>query len=206
MLTFLFFVCFNAKSISIFYDQSEPNLKIEEEIIEHQICQGYFHPFTSTNCTFEVSITSQDKKLYYFYKDKLALNEETHFSFNNIDPQVVLIEARPVSVDGLSLNIPDDLKLKYEFSYQFDTFNKDIAKDVRIQPTVQALTHLEKLMYEVYVQTEKRGEMLRKLSMQYNKYFKFVYLISFVTFFLVICMNIWQVYSIRRFFKKKKMI
>lgn len=196
-----------SKPISIYYDNSEPTIKIEEEIIEHQICQGYFTPVSSTNCTFEISISTQDKQLYFFYKDKLAMNEETHFSFNNIDPQVVLIEAKPVMPDGTQLKIiPNDLQLKYDFTYQFDTFNKEIAKDVRIQPTVQALTHLEKLMYDVYVQTETRGDMLNKLIMQYNKYFKFVFSISFITFSIVICMNIWQVYSIRKFFKKKKMI
>ncbi|KAM0684967.1 hypothetical protein COBT_003824, partial [Conglomerata obtusa] len=125
--------------------------------------------------TYEISITSEDKKMYYLYQEKLKQGEETHFSFNNIDPQKLFVEAKPVSlVNNLGLkDLIGDFKLKYNFEYQFDTFNKDVAKDVRIQPTVQALMHLERLMHEVFLQTEARGDRLRVLSMQHNRIMNF---------------------------------
>lgn len=203
MYIFISFISLIFCEIDIVYEKSDAFLKIEEDVIEHQICSGYFEAKNNINCSYEVSITTREGRQFLFYKEQIG-TDKTHFSFNTTKPQKLIVEIRPVVLDK-SLDYFTSL-VTYHFDSQFDTFNKEVAKGVKIEPAVQALTSLEKLLYEIYLKTEARAEGLRNLHTQHSKVIRFVVGISMVTLSFVIGFNVYQVYSMKQFFKKKKLI
>lgn len=198
---FVFLSLLSAR-IAIHYPNTE-SLVIEEDLIENQICTGFFKPKDSINCTYDVMIVSTHDEVLYFHKDGLP-ETETHFSFNTTEPESLIVEIKAKPIDSTQAHLPN--KIVYKFDSEFDTFNKDVAKNVRVEPAVEALISLEKLLYEAYIQTQARTVKMKVLTAQHGMMVRYVTFISIVTLLLVILFNTYQIYAMKKFFKKKKLI
>lgn len=199
---FFFLSLLIANSITIHYPQSQ-SLVIEEDVIENQICTGFFQPKDAINTSYEVMILSPNEEVLYFHKEGIP-NAETHFSFNITDAENLLVEIKAKPTNEEISHVPN--KIAYKFESDFDTFNKDVAKNVRVEPAVEALISLEKLLYEAYIQTQARTVKLQTLTRQHGMMVRYVTFVSIVTLILVTLFNAYQIYAMKKFFKKKKLI
>lgn len=174
-----------------------------ENMIDNQIVQGVLKPIGNINCKYIVTIIGTETGIYHFHTDKLE-NADMAYSFNISEPTDFEITIKPVVIDPSRDYEPG--KLGYSMTSQFDTFKKEVAKDVKVEPALQTLTWMEDLLIQIIKQTEQRHVQLNSMTEEYNRSIRFISGFSLLTLSIVIAFNFYQVYSMKQFFKKKKMI
>lgn len=200
---FLFLFIFSEARINIYYNKKLPSMSFTENMIDNQIVHGFFKPIGNINCKYSVSIVGSDTGIHHFYTEQLE-NTEMNYSFNISEPSDFVITFKPTVIDSTRDFVPG--KIGYSMVSQVDTFKKEVAKDAKVEPALQTLTWLEELLIQVIRQTERRHKQLNALTEQYNKSIRFMSGFSLLTLSVVIAFNFYQVYSMKQFFKKKKMI
>jgi hypothetical protein len=207
MLIFLFIGLLSA----LIFKPKDKNeiVEIEIDVIENQICQGFFKPAKGYNIGYEVSISTLDeeseKKKFYFYNSSVPFDVKTHFSFNNVDPQKLILQIIPFVLTEENSRYTTG-EIEFKFDTQFDTFNKEVAKGVRVEPAIHALTKIEELLFQIKVQTEARADKMNAVTTEHRMVVSFVSLCSIVTLCVFFGVNIYQLHSIKKFFKRKKLI
>lgn len=190
-------------AITIHYPTDTESLVIEEDIIDNQICTGYFKAVDADPNNYSAVIVSEEDQIIYFNKETLT-ESGAHFSFNNNEPEILMVEIKRKVKANTKSFLPG--KIVYKFESDFDTFNKEVAKNVRVEPAVEALITLEKLLYEVFVQTQSRREKMMALTKQHGMMVRYVSVLSVITLILMILFSAYQLYAMKKFFKKKKLI
>ncbi|KAF7684332.1 hypothetical protein TCON_0481 [Astathelohania contejeani] len=204
-MSFLLVLLQFISSITIKFNDNSPVL-IELDIIENQIVQGHFKAIGNINSTFEVSIRGDETNRYYFAPQKLETNgTETAFSFNTNEPDEIglLINPTPLASVGHMTNRG---KLELALKTRFDTFDKETAKDVKIKPAMQQLLAVEKLLKQMARRTSDRVGMMHSVQNEHRKLIMFVVFFSLFTLGLFAGINAYEVYSFKRFLKRKKLI
>ncbi|EOB13129.1 putative membrane integral protein, partial [Nosema bombycis CQ1] len=119
------------------------------DVTGDQICKGHFKPLPGSNSSFKVIIRSE-KNSIFFQNDNLPMNVETHYSFNVTDNEDLICEMTPVDVEK-QRGFQSELEIRFET--QFDTFRKEVAKEVRVEPAMYSLNKLE--IYFMNIQTNE---------------------------------------------------
>ncbi|TBU01679.1 reverse transcriptase, partial [Hamiltosporidium magnivora] len=151
------------------FENRMDNLTIKIDLIENQICQGHFTPLNVIGESFEVIISTEDEGKYYLHNTSLPPNKETHFSFNTYEAQTILIYMKRKQIDNS--HVPNNYvpRIELKFDSQFDTFNKEVAKGVRVEPAIAALTNLQKLLHDATIETEVVTNTLNMWIGNFNK-------------------------------------
>lgn len=196
-----FFLCLGITMAEIFRPQKE--LKVELDVIGEKICRGFFKPIGGKNSTFRATISSEGGSIL-FSNQELPIETETHFSFNISDPKVLIMTLTPVVIDRSSPYVYGDIEVS--FDAQFDTFKKGVAKKVSVEPAMAAMTKLDNLLHELNRESEYLAHKMGSVDYEHRRMFSFVTIFSVVTLAIYFAVNSYEVYSLKRFFKMKKMI
>ncbi|EIJ87211.1 hypothetical protein NEPAR06_0217 [Nematocida parisii] len=173
---------------------------IQRGVIDNQICKGLFKLITPTKGTISATIYSEDMKRV-FTKDNLKPNEEVHFSFNTTTGQTYIIKLEEME------EVPEkSVKVEYEFTSQYNTFNKNIAKYEVIDPALTEMTKFEKLLYELSLQTSYRQRETAAFSDSVNEIVVSILCINLLIFIAFAGILAYQTISFKDFLKKKKLI
>ncbi|EHY65430.1 hypothetical protein NERG_01876 [Nematocida ausubeli] len=173
---------------------------IQRGVIDNQICKGQFKLETETAGSVNATIYSEDMKRV-FTKDNLKYNEEVHFSFNTTNGQTYTIRIEQAD------EIPEkNIKVEYEFTSQYNTFNKNIAKYEVIDPALTEMTKFEKLLYELSLQTSYRQRETAAFSDSINEIVVSILCINLIMFIAFAGILAYQTISFKDFLKKKKLI
>ncbi|KAK1348876.1 hypothetical protein LUQ84_002021 [Hamiltosporidium tvaerminnensis] len=205
MIYFLFLLNITMAVIFHFENRMD-NLTIKIDLIENQICQGHFTPLNVIGESFEVIISTEDEGKYYLHNTSLPPNKETHFSFNTYEAQTILIYMKRKQIDNS--HVPNNYvpRIELKFDSQFDTFNKEVAKGVRVEPAIAALTNLQKLLHDATIETEVVTNTLNMWIGNFNKLVASSLYVSVLTLLLFIFFNVVHVNRMKKFFMRKKLI
>lgn len=176
-------------------------LRIEFDVLGDKICRGFFKPLSGGNTTYKASIYSGDGGIL-FSSSGLPVDVETHFSFNVSEPKVLTMTITPIE-NGKGVVCPD---IEISFDAQFDTFRKPVAKKVSVEPAMAAMTKLDNILYELGRESDYLAHNMGRIDYEHRRMFSFVTVFSIITLVIYLCVNAYEVYSLERFFKKKKMI
>lgn len=187
----------------IFSVRRKRSLEVEFDVIENKICKGYLKPINCKNSSFRASIMS-DGGSVYLSSESLPVDTETHFSFNISDPKVLTMVLTPIVLDESQPYTFGEVEL--DFSAQFDTFKKDVAKKVSVEPAMAAMTGLDNLLHELNRESEYLAHRMGSVDYEHRRMFSFVTVFSVLTLGVYFAVNSYELYSLKRFFQKKKMI
>ncbi|KAH9386291.1 uncharacterized protein NEMAJ01_1187 [Nematocida major] len=188
-----------AKMVLNINDITKP-FSIQRGVIDNQICKGVFMLETPTEGSLNATIFSENMKRV-FTKEGLKYNEEVHFSFNTTSGQIYVVkieEKEPLS--------EKNIKMLYEFTSQYNTFNKEIAKFEVINPAMSEMTKFEKLLYELSLQTSYRQKETSAFSDSVNEIVISILCINIIMFVAFAGILVYQTISFKDFLKKKKLI
>lgn len=197
------YLTFLKAAITIHYPTNTENLTIQEYVIENQICSGFFIANSHNIDTYEAMIVSLNEKITHI-KITVLNDIKTHFSLNTTNAETFKVKITKTSNIKSTENMTD--KIVYNFEIDFDTFNINMAKNVRVIPALNALNELEEMTSVVYVQIRASRNDLQTLTRQHSMMIKYVVLTSVITLMLLIIFNMYQIYALKRFFKSKKLI
>ncbi|EOB14158.1 Putative membrane integral protein [Nosema bombycis CQ1] len=172
------------------------------DVTGDQICKGHFKPLPGSNSSFKVIIRSE-KNSIFFQNDNLPMNVETHYSFNVTDNEDLICEMTPVDVEK-QRGFQSELEIRFET--QFDTFRKEVAKEVRVEPAMYSLTKLENLLHEISKQTEELATQIGDVEGEHKRIFVFANILSILTLIVYILVQGYLFYSMKDFLKNKKFI
>ncbi|EOB11849.1 Putative membrane integral protein [Nosema bombycis CQ1] len=172
------------------------------DVTGDQICKGHFKPLPGSNSSFKVIIRSE-KNSIFFQNDNLPMNVETHYSFNVTDNEDLICEMTPVDVEK-QRGFQSELEIRFET--QFDTFRKEVAKEVRVEPAMYSLTKLENLLHEISKQTEELAMQIGDVEGEHKRIFVFANILSILTLIVYILVQGYLFYSMKDFLKNKKFI
>ncbi|KAG0442706.1 hypothetical protein DMUE_0070 [Dictyocoela muelleri] len=184
--------------------EKKPKIEIFQDMIENQIFQGTFKPVGTKNCTYSISVTCPKDEKVFFYSRKIPNDEETVVTFSTTSYEKIKI--------SMLLNIPDDSSnyepgdLNFTYTTQFDTFDKNVARGVSVEPAMNALQNFEKLLYNLEQQTQVKQQQMEYLRNRHDSINFLVVGCSLCTLLIFTVLNIQQVYSLNTFIKKKKLI
>ncbi|KAH9411940.1 hypothetical protein HK407_02g03860 [Ordospora pajunii] len=187
----------------IFSMKKRKSMEVELDVIENKICKGYLKPIDFKNATCKVLLESEEGH-EYLSNMKLSTDNETHFSFSISSPKTLNMTLVPVVLDEEKPHVFGDVE--FEFSAQFDTFKKDVAKKVSVEPAMAAMTKLDNLLYDLIRQSEELVRSIRDVDYKHKGMFSFVSAFSVVILMIQFAGNFYELYSLRKFFQKKKMI
>ncbi|KAI5189746.1 hypothetical protein NECID01_0652 [Nematocida sp. AWRm77] len=181
-----------------------PNLKVplsfQRSVMDNQICKGNFKLETPIEGSLKISIFSEDYRRV-FHKEELKANEEVNFSFNTTVGQTYTIKVEE------NAPVPEtNLKLFYDFTSQHNTFDKKVAKREIIDPAMSELTKIEKLLYDLSLQSNFRRKETTAFSDSINEIVISILGINFVMFIAFTGILAYQMVSFKDFLKKKKLI
>lgn len=199
---FLFLHLTNCR-INIHYPKSRKSFTFTENVLENQIIHGYFGTKGNINCKYQVSISGKENGIQHFYNESID-KTETNYAFNINEPSEFEVTLVPVVVDNA--RDYETGKVSYNMASQINTFQKEVAKDAKLGPALQTLTWMDDLLLQVIKQTEMRHMQLNALMDTYNRSIRIMSAFSVITFLVVASFNFYQVYSMKQFFRKKKMI
>lgn len=187
----------------IFSAHRKRNIEVELDVIENKICKGYLKPINCKNSSFKAVLAS-DTGSVYLSNENLPVDTETHFSFNISDPKVLSMVLTPIVIDDSQPHAFGEIEV--DFSAQFDTFKKDVAKKVSVEPAMAAMTKLDNLLHELNNESEYLAHRMGSIDYEHRRMFSFVTVFSVITLFIYFGVNSYELYSLKRFFQKKKMI
>ncbi|KAI5185516.1 p24 family protein delta-1 [Nematocida homosporus] len=169
-------------------------------IIANQICKGSFKLSTPTEGSLDVTIFSEEGKRV-FYKRGLKSQETVDFSFNTTEPQTFQVQIEQGDP------VPEKTVLvEYEITSQFNTFNKAVAKSEVLEPALLEISRIEKLLYELSLQTSFRQKEIAAFSNSINDIVISIPCINFIMFIAFAGILGYQMISFKDFLKKKKLI
>lgn len=180
-------------------DLSKP-FTIQRGVIDNQICKGTFKLETPTTGSLSATIFSENMRRV-FTKDNLKYDEEVHFSFNTTSGQTYLVK-----IEGREPIAEGSVKVLYEFTSQYNTFNKEIAKYEVIDPALSEMSKFEKLLYELSLQTSYRQRETAAFSDSINEIVISILCINIIMFVAFAGILAYQTISFKDFLKKKKLI
>ncbi|KMV66614.1 emp24/gp25L domain-containing protein [Encephalitozoon cuniculi EcunIII-L] len=187
----------------IFSVRRKRNIEIEFDVIENKICKGYLKPINCKNSSFKALLESEGGSVY-LSSESLPVDTETHFSFNISEPKVLSMVLTPVVIDGSQPYTFGEIEL--DFTAQFDTFKKDVAKKVSVEPAMAAMTKLDNLLHELNNESEYLAHRMGSVDYEHRRMFSFVTVFSVITLVIYFAVNSYELYSLKRFFQRKKMI
>ncbi|AFN82562.1 putative membrane integral protein [Encephalitozoon romaleae SJ-2008] len=187
----------------IFSARRNRNIEIEFDVIENKICKGYLKPINCKNSSFKAVLAS-DTGSVYLSNENLPVDTETHFSFNISEPKVLSMVLTPIVIDDSQPHTFGEIEV--DFSTQFDTFKKDVAKKVSVEPAMAAMTKLDNLLHELNSESEYLAHRMGSIDYEHRRMFSFVTVFSVVTLVIYFGVNSYELYSLKKFFQKKKMI
>lgn len=176
---------------------------MEFDVIENKICSGFLKPLGGKNTTYKAAMHTESGSIL-FSSASLRPDEETHFSFSVDRPTNMRLVVTPVVLDRAGQPINPDLEIS--FNAQFDTFKKDVAKRVSVEPAMAAMTRLDNLLYELSRESEYLAHKMGRIDYEHRRMFSFVTIFSVITLAIYFAVNSYELYSLKRFFKMKKMI
>ncbi|KAI5188969.1 p24 family protein delta-1 [Nematocida minor] len=180
-------------------DISKPYM-MQRGVINNQICRGVFKLQTPTAGSLSATIFSEDMRRV-FTKEDIKHGEEVNFSFNTTSGQTYTVKIEEMSP------IPEkSVRVEYEFTSQYNTFNKDIAKYEVIDPALSEMTKFEKLLYELSLQTSYRQRETAAFSGSINEIVISILCINLIMFIAFAGILAYQTISFKDFLKKKKLI
>ncbi|KAI5171691.1 hypothetical protein NEFER03_0996 [Nematocida sp. LUAm3] len=181
---------------------NDVNVKYEFKRVvnPNQICSGYFLLKSATQGSIDINIFSEDGKRI-FSKRGLLSKEKIDFSFNTTEAQTFLISI----MQGETIN-EGRIVVEYEFSSQTNTFNKSVAKTEVIDPALVGISRIEKLLYELSLQTFFRQKEVSAFSNSINDILISIPCINFIMFVAFAGILGYQMVSFKDFLKKKKLI
>jgi p24 family protein delta-1 len=200
---FLALLAIAAAEIFILDKKSKEGLRMELDVIERRICKGFFKPLGGENCTFKASIKS-DADNILFSNDSLQRETETHFSFSTVRNELLAMIVTPVVIDEKKPHTLPEIEIKFES--QFNTFDRDVAKKVSVEPAMLAMTKLDNLLLELNGETEYLAHNMGRIDYEHRKLFSYLTFLSLAILVVYFCVNVYEVYLLKRFFKMKKMI
>ncbi|ADM11089.1 putative membrane integral protein [Encephalitozoon intestinalis ATCC 50506] len=187
----------------IFSVRRKRNIEVEFDVIENKICKGYLKPINCKNSSFKAVLASESGSVY-LSNENLPVDTETHFSFNISEPKVLSMVLTPIVIDETQPHTFGEIELN--FSAQFDTFKKDVAKKVSVEPAMAAMTKLDNLLYELNNESEYLAHRMGSVDYEHRRMFSFVTVFSVITLVIYFGVNSYELYSLKKFFQKKKMI
>lgn len=198
-----FILCLGITLAEIFTLNQRNDLTVEFDVIENKICKGFFNPIEGKNATFKATISSEDGGIL-FHSPSLVLGSKTHFSFNTDKPKILTMSLVPLVIDKNSSYVYPDIEVS--FDAQFDTFKKDIAKKVSVEPAMAAMTKLDNLLHRLSGESDYLAHKMGRIDYEHRRMFSFVTIFSIITLAIYFAVNSYELYSLKKFFKKKKMI
>lgn len=198
MISFLFF--YSCLCEIYMFDKNVTKRTIVFDVTGEQICQGFFKPLNSNEGFFDVKIRSEDGGLFF---EALNLKNHTPFAFNVSDNKDLYCE---ILFNPDKNNHFKKSELELLFETKFDTFNKSVAKQVRVEPATYTLTKLNNLLHEANIKTEELAYSLEHVGIENKKMFVFSIILSLATLISYIGVQIYLLQNMRKFFKNKKLI
>ncbi|WUR03101.1 transmembrane EMP24 domain-containing protein [Vairimorpha necatrix] len=199
----MFFLLFltNLSCEILMFNETTKKREIVFDVTGDQICKGYFQPTLSSYGDFKISIITKDGHKYF--ETEIYKNERKDFSFNVTDNKDLICTIIPSWPEKSKKHTSE---LEVHFETQFDTFRKDVAKQVRVEPATYSLTKIGNVMQEM---NDHIDRLIRKMSLveQENKkmFFLAMVLSSFVLCIYVF-VEVYLLQQLRNFFKTKKLI
>lgn len=181
-----------------------PKIEILEDMIENQIFQGTFRPVGTKNCSYSISVTCPKDEKVFFYGREIPADEDTVVTFSTASYEKIKITMLLNMPEGLEIFMPGVLHFTY--TTQFDTFDKNVARDVSVGPAINTLQNFEKLLYSLEQQTQAKQEQMDYLRNKHDAISILVVGCSLSTLLIFTLLNVQQVYSLSSFIKKKKLI
>lgn len=172
------------------------------DVTGDQICKGFFKPLKGSDSTMKVVIKTASNSIF-FQNDNLPIDEETHFSFNITNNEDLICEMTPRDTDRYR---SFEAQLEIKFDTQFDTFRKDVAKQVRVEPAMYSLTKLDNLLHEISKQTDDLAGRITKVEGEHKRVFVFATFLAILTLCVYISVQTYLFYSMKNFLKNKKFI
>ncbi|KAK6090020.1 hypothetical protein P3W45_001066 [Vairimorpha bombi] len=184
------------------FDSKNPRREVVFDVTGDQICKGFFEPTPESDGKFKVLIKTQDGNIF-FESEVLTKSKPVNFAFNITDNRDLhcIIEA---IYNKDTKNPKSDLEIKFET--QFDTFRKDIAKQVRVEPATYSLTKIGNLMTEMNIQTDDLVVNLGMVDNEHKRMFVAAVFLSIATLVVYVGVQIYLFNLMRNFFKTKKLI
>jgi len=180
-----------------------PSLKtpmvFKRNVGDNQICKGRFCLETPSDGQINISIFTEDFKRV-FHKEGLKSKENVDFSFNTMRRQACTVRIEEKE------QIKTPIKVLYEFTSQYNTFNEDVAKSEIIDPAMVEMSRFEKLLYELSQQTSFRQKETAAFSDSIKEIVVTILVINFVMFIAFTGILTYQMFSFKVFLKKKKLI
>ncbi|KAF9763146.1 hypothetical protein NGRA_1470 [Nosema granulosis] len=200
----MFFLFFLSLSICEIFEwrNSQDKKILVFDVTGDQICKGYFKPIEGSNATMKVVIKTE-KNSIFFQNESLPMNEETHFSFNVTNNEDLICEMTPIASNNRK-GVQAELEVK--FDTQFDTFRKDVAKQVRVEPAMYSLTKLDNLLHEISLQTDELAGRISRVEGEHKRVFIFATILAILTLLVYISVQFYLFYSMKNFLKNKKFI
>lgn len=182
-------------------DSMREPFTIEKTVIDSQICKGVFGIARPSSAVLEIMIYGEDGRRV-FYKDSIVHGDTVNLSFNTSYGQVytIKVNAKKKPPKG------EPLYLKYEFTSQFNTFDKNVAKAKVIAPAMEEMARFEKLLYESGTQTGKRQQEASTLTESFRQIVMTIFVINFVIFGCFSGITAFHILAFQSFLKKKKLI
>ncbi|OAG31551.1 hypothetical protein NEDG_00026 [Nematocida displodere] len=174
--------------------------KFSRGIIPHQICKGRFLLETETQGSVNVFVFAENS-MRVFSKYNLKSRESVNFSFSLTEGQVYTIQIEE------NTPIPEtNIKILYELTSQYNTFDKKIASSEVIIPALQELSGLEKHLKDLAFQTTKRLGETVAFSDSIGEIVFTILCINFLMFLSLTGILTYQMFTFKDYLKKKKMI
>lgn len=201
MLLVCFLSLIQAEIFDLTKHTKEP-FEMQFNVIEHQICKGYFEP-QNAHYAYEVVIKSENGGTLFSNRNLQSVTK-THYSFNLAEEQELMmyIIAKPNSAEAFKF--PAELMM--QFSTQFDTFNKEVAKDTRVEPAMYALSNSDNYLYKLINLSDDWGQKMGLIDKEHRKMFNFITIMSCGTFLVYLFVNVYHMHAMKKFLKQKKLI
>ncbi|EEQ82429.1 hypothetical protein NCER_100864 [Vairimorpha ceranae BRL01] len=183
------------------FDIHKRKQEIIFDVTGNQICTGWFNILPNSNADFSVVITANDGSK--FFSGKVIKKGKKDFSFNVTDTKDIKCT---MTANFFENNKSKTAELEIKFDTQFDTFRKDVAKQVRIEPATYSLTKIGNVMMDMNNYIDKLITKLSRVDVESKKTFIFSILLSMVVLIVYVIVEIYLLNQMKTFFKTKKLI
>lgn len=201
------FLCISFISGEVFmFERPGEEMKIQLTLLPRNINSGFFKPINGKNMTYKVKMHAIDRETrvqkVLYDSEKLEENKESHFSFNNVLSEEVVISITSILIDQSSSFTPGLIQMKFDSID--DTFDSNTAKDRQIEPAIAALERLLKRMKDVTATSDVVINSLGSLQRQKGSMRTLVVFFSFGSFIGYAIFNCLQVYQMKKYLNEKK--
>lgn len=198
------FFLFVLKAFCEIFSFSEPNkqLKVSFSLDPDNINTGFFEPLSGSFLDFSVTIRNAAGSKIFYQNEKLETGIQTHFSFNNTEPEEVILEINSLKAEQGEEGKVSQLHWKFEST--IDSFNQKSSKKYIYEPAIYALNHILKRLRSAYDLTKETYSQTGGLKTEQKQMLRIVTLLSVVSLVAFATVNFIHLAMMKSYLNKKK--